>query len=326
MRRREFISLLGAATATWPHTAFGQQSTTPVVGYLYPGSPETSAHRVAAFRKGLGETGFSEGQNVTFEFRWADSDDRLREFAADLANHHVAAIAAPGSTPAALAAKAVTSTIPIVFGIGSDPIKEGLVTSFNRPGGNVTGITWLTGAIGSKQIGLLHELLPQAKRIAALINPNNPLFEVFKPDLRTAASKMDIQVEYLTASTSRDIEAAFLNLARSAADGLVVGPDALFNARRVQIVTLAGHQRLPAIYPSRDYVEIGGLASYGANLEDAIRQVGVYTGRILKGEKPADLPVLQTTKLEFLISLVTAKSLGLTIPPGVLAIADEVIE
>jgi putative tryptophan/tyrosine transport system substrate-binding protein len=326
MRRRDFITLLGGGAVAWPLAARSQKSAAPVVGYLYPGSSETSAQFVAAFRKGLNETGFVEGQNVAIEFRWAVSNSRLRELAADLVRRQVAVIATPASTPAAIAAKAATATIPIVFGIGSDPIKDGLVASFNRPGGNVTGVTFMSSEVVVKQLGLLHDLLPLAARFAVLVNPENPLFASLIADTRASGVNMGLQIEVLTATTSRDIEAAFSSLAQKPADALIVGPDALLNARRVQIVTLAARQAVPAIYPNRDFTEVGGLMSYGSNLADAIRLVGVYTGRILKGEKSADLPVLESTKLEFVINLPTAKALGLTVPPGLLAIADEVIE
>ena len=332
MRRRDFIALVGGAAAAWPVAARSQQKmpvgqpAIPVVGYLFPGSPETSAQLVAAFRKGLNETGFVENQNVAIEFRWAVPNDRLRELAADLVRRQVAVIATPGSTPAAIAAKAATTTIPVVFGIGSDPIKDGLVASFNRPGGNVTGVHFMTGEIGAKQLGLLHDLLPRAARFAVLVNAKNRISNPFITDVRTAAENMGAEIEVLTASTSRDIDAAFSSLVQKPADALIIGGDAFFNAQRVQIATLATRQAVPAIYATRDYPEIGGLMSYGPNLGDAIRQVGAYAGRVLKGEKPADLPVVESTKLELVINLSTAKAFGLTIPPGILAIADEVIE
>jgi putative tryptophan/tyrosine transport system substrate-binding protein len=326
MKRREFIALLGSAAAGWPFAARAQQPVMPVVGYLYPGSLQTSAQRVAAFRRGLAEAGYVEGRNVAIEYRWAGANDRLRELADDLVRLHVSVIATPASTPAALAAKAATATIPVVFGVGSDPVKDGLVANFNRPGGNVTGVTFLTGEIGTKWVGLLHDLLPQAMRFAVLINPKNPLFETLIADIRAAAANIGAQIESLSASTSHDIEAAFERLVQKPPDALIVGPDALLNDRRVQIVTLATRHAVPALYPGRDFTEVGGLISYGPNLGDAIRQVGVYTGRVLKGERPSDLPVLEPTKLELVINASTAKSLRLTIPPGVLAIADEVIE
>ena len=326
MERREFITLLSGAAALWPLAARAQQPAMPVIGYLYPGSLETSAQRVAAFRKGLTETGFVEGQNVTIDFRWAASNDRLLELAADLVRRRVAVIATPASTPAALAAKSAATDIPVIFGIGSDPVKDGLVASFNRPGGNVTGVTFLTGELGAKRFGLAHDLLPQATRFAVLVNPKNPLFDSFLTDVLAAAANVGAQIEPLNASTNRDIDVAFASLVQKPADALLVGPDALFNARRVQIVILATRQAVPTICTSRDFTEIGGLVSYGPNTAEVIRQVGVYTGRVLKGENPANLPVLESTKLELVISLPTAKALGITIPPGVLAIADEVIE
>jgi putative tryptophan/tyrosine transport system substrate-binding protein len=324
MRRREFI--LGGITIACPITARAQQAAMPVIGYLYPGSPQTSAQFLSAFRKGLAEAGYVEGQNVAIEYRWAVSNDRLRELADDLVRLHVSVIVVPANTPAAIAAKAATTTIPIVFGIGSDPVRDGLVANFNRPGGNATGITFLSGEIGAKCVGLLHDLLPRATNFAVLVNPENFLFEALIADIRAAAAKIGVQIQILAASVSRDIEAAFASLVQKPVDALIVGPDALLNSRRVQIVTLAARRAVPAIYPNRDFTEVGGLVSYGSNLADAIRQVGVYTGRVLRGEKPADLPVLESTKLELVINISTAKALGLAIPPGVLAIADEVIE
>ena len=325
MRRREVITFLCGA-AVWPLAARAEQPAIPVIGYLYVGSRESSTSLLAAFRRGLSEIGYIEGQNVAIEYRWANNElQRLPELATDLVRRQVAVIVTPANTPSAIAAKAATTTIPVIFGIGSDPIKDGLVTSFNRPGGNVTGIHFMTGEIGAKQLGLLHDLLPRAARFAVLVNVENPISKPFIADIRATAENMGAEIEVLTANTGRDIDAAFSSLAQKPADALIIGGDALFNARRVQIATLATRQALPAIYPTRDYTEVGGLMSYGPNLGDAIREVGAYAGRVLKGEKPADLPVLQSTKLELVINLSTAKAFGLTIPPGVLAIADEVI-
>jgi putative ABC transport system substrate-binding protein len=326
MKRREFITLVGGAAA-WPLSARAQQSMPmPIIGYLYPGSPDLSPQRLSAFRKGLSEGGFVEGQNVAIEFRWAATTDRLGELAADLVARRVTVIATPGNTPAALAAKAATKTVPVVFGVGSDPVKDGLVASLSHPGENVTGVTFLTGEIGAKRFGLFHDLLPQATTFAILINPKNPVSEPLVVDIRAAAANVGARLIVLTASRGAEIDAAFASLHQNPADALILGPDALFNARRVQIATLASRYGLPAIYPSRDQVEVGGLMSYGPNLWEAIQQVGLYTARVLKGERPADLPVLQSTKLELVINLSTAKALGLSIPPGILAIADEVIE
>jgi len=328
MRRREFITLLGGAAAAWPLAARAQQTAMPVVGYLYPGAPATSTHLVAAFRKGLSETGYVEGRNVAIEYRWAYGDDaRLPDLAAELVHRQVAVIATPASTAATLAAKAATTAIPIVFEIGGDPVQAGLVASLNRPGGNVTGITSMNLQLAAKQFGFLHELLPGATRFALLVNPNNPLIaEAAITDARAAAMAIGRQIEVLTASTNRDIDTAFASLVQKRADALLVTIDPLFNNRRVQLVTLATHYRVPTTYAWRESVEAGGLMSYGANLADLIRQVGVYTGRILKGEKSAVLPVLRPIKFEFVINLHTAKLLGLEVPPTLLARADEVIE
>jgi len=325
MKRREFIMLLGGAAA-WPLAARAQQPV-PVVGFLYPGVPELSTGIVAAFRKGLGETGFAEGRNVAVEFRFAYNDNaRLPELAADLVRRRVAVIATPGSTPSALAAKAATTTIPIAFGIGPDPVEIGLVASLNRPGGNITGISSMNTELGAKRLGVLHELLPNAKRFALLVNPNNRNAEPLTRDTQAAGSAIGRQIEILAASTTREIEAAFASLEQRRTDGLLVSPDPLLDTRRVQLVTLAAHQRLPAIYPYRENVEIGGLMSYGSSAAERDRQVGIYTGRILKGEAPAELPVMQATKFEFVINLLTARALRLDIPATLLAQADEIIE
>jgi len=327
MRRREFITLLGGAAVAWPLAARAQRPAMPVVGYLYGGSPESSVQRVVAFRKGLNETGYIEGDNVAIEFRWAnDRTDRLPEMASDLVRRGVAVIATPASTPAALAAKAATTTIPIVFGIGSDPVQEGLVASLAKPGGNVTGVAWLTGELGAKRLGLLHELLPKAMRVALLVNPNNPLTAPYVKDIQTMAPSIGVQIDIFTATNNREIDSAFASLAQKRADALLTGADALFNDRRVQIAMLAVRYAVIAMYTNRDFTEAGGLISYGPDLAGMIRQTGVYTGRVLKGEKPADLPVMQATKFEFVINLQTAKTIGLEIPPTLLARADEVIE
>jgi putative tryptophan/tyrosine transport system substrate-binding protein len=326
MKRREFITLGGAAVA-WPLAARAQQPAMPVVGYLYSGTPESSERFVAAFRAGLNEVGFFEGRNVAIEFRWAQNDPgRLPELAADLVRRQVAVIATPGSTPATLAAKAATMTIPIVFYSGGDPVRLGLVASFNLPGGNLTGITSMNAELGSKRLGLLHELLPGAARFAMLVQSNSPLTEAFVAEVRAAAAALGLHVEVLSASDNRDIDSAFTSLVQKRADALLVSSDVLFTSRRVQLVTLAVHHRVPAIYPFREDAVAGGLMSYGSSVIDPSRQVGIYTGRILRGEKPADLPVMRSIKFEFVINLQVAKLLDLTVPPTLLARADEVIE
>jgi len=328
VKRREFITLLGGAAATWPLAARAQQAAMPVVGFLHHGPPEELAPLIAGFRKGLSETGYVEGQSVAIEFRWANNQmDRLPELAADLVRRRVAVIATPLSTPAALAAKAATASIPIVFGVGTDPVQAGLVPSFNRPGGNVTGIVLLNWELGPKRLGFLHQLLPRAARFAVLVRPDNPdVVEPFIKEVEMAAAAVGKQIEILTARSNPDIDVAFASLVQKRADGLLVSSDTPFVNRRVQLVGLSLRHAVPAIYPWREAVEIGGLMSYGASLTDAYRQAGVYTGRILKGEKPADLPVMQSTKFEFVINLNTAKVFGLSFPPGLLAIADEGIE
>ena len=299
----------------------------PVIGFVYPGVPELSAGIVAAFRKGLNETGFVEGRNVTIEFRFGYNDNaRLPELMADLVNRRVALIATPGSTPSALAAKAATTAIPIVFGIGPDPVEIGLVASLNRPGGNITGVSSLNAELGAKRLGLLHELLPSAARFAILVNPNNRNVESLTRDSQATASVIGRQVEVVAASSTRDINAVFVNLRQKGADALLVSPDPLLDSRRVQLVTLAAHHRLPTMYSFRENVEIGGLMSYGSSAADRDRQVGIYAGRILKGEKPADLPVLRAAKFEFVFNMQTATVLGLDVPSTLLARADEVIE
>jgi putative ABC transport system substrate-binding protein len=326
MRRRQFISLLGGAAAAWPLAARAQQAAMPVIGFLGSSSAADRAPYVTAFRQGIRERGYVEGQNVAIEYRWAqDQFDRLPDLAADLARRQVAVIAAH-DTLSAIAAKAATTTIPIVFTTGGDPIGDDLVTSLNRPSGNVTGVSFILVELGAKQLGLLHELRPGATRIGVLVDPKWPLTERFVSELRVAAGAIGQQVEILHVSTGRDIDAVFASLAQKPVDALLVGPSPLTINRRVQLVTLATYHRLLAIYGLRQFAEVGGLMSYGTSITDAHRQAGVYTGRILKGEKPADLPVMQSTKFEFVINLNTAKAFGLSFPPGLLAIADEVIE
>ena len=325
MRRRDFITLIGAAAA-WPLAARGQQPGVPVIGYLDGGSLGTSAHVVAAIRKGLSETGYVEGSNVNIEYHWAEGNyDRLSAMAAEVAHRQVAVIVAMG-TPSAFAAKAATSTVPIVFGGGIDPVQAGLVSSLHRPGGNVTGVTSMNAEIETKRLGLLHDLLPQATRFAVLVNPDNPLAEIDIKDAQATAATIGGQIEILTARTNREIDDAFASLVQQRADALLIGPDVFFTNRRVQLATLAVRHGVPAIYSFREFAEAGGLMSYGTSNTDRDRQVGVYAGRILKGEKPADLPILRPTKFEFVINLQTARMLGLTVPAALLARADEVIE
>ena len=323
MRRREFLGVLGGAAAAWPLVARAQQPTMPVVGYLGAGTPETWANVVAAFRKGLAETGYVEGRNLAIEFRFAQNEfDRFPELAADLVRRRPVVIATPSS-----AAASGATTIPIVFSTGADPVRTGLVASLNRPGGNVTGVNNMSGELGAKQLGLLHELMPGATRFAVLVNPNNRLLaEPTVQDAQATASTLGLQAEVLYAGTNRDIDTAFARLVQKRADALMVGPDPLFNSRLVQLATLAVYHRVPAIYFDRAFAEVGGMLSYGADVTDQHRQLGIYTGRILKGEKPADMPVLRATKFEFVINLQTARTFGLEVPATLLARADEVIE
>ena len=324
MRRREAIVLLGWAAA-WPLSARAQPNM-PVVGYLHIGKPDTNAFLQAAFRQGLSEMGFIEGQNFSGEYRWADGHfDRLPSLAADLVHRQVAVLAGL-STPAALAAKGTGSTIPIVFETAGDPIRLGLVASLNRPGGNITGVTQLSSELISKRLGLLHDLIPAAKLIGLFVDQDDPRAEAQTEDMQEAARGLGLQIHVMKASTESDIERAFGTLSQVGAGGLLVGTGEFFRRRAEQIVRLAARQNLPTIYQYREFSKEGGLISYGTSLTDSYRQAGVYTGRILKGEKPGDLPVLQATKFELVINLKTAKSLSLAIPPGVLAIADEVIE
>jgi len=325
--RRAFITFLGGAAVAWPVAANAQQSAMPVIGYLYSGAPETSANFLAAFRKGLSDLGFSEGRNLEIEYRWAlNEPERLPELAADLVRRRVSVIAAPGTPAAALAAKAATTTIPIVFRTGSDPVQLGLVASLNRPGGNVTGVSAMTWEIGTKRVGLLHELLPGAARFAGLVDRTDPFAESLIGDVRAAASSIGRQIEFVTVNTSREIDTAFASLVQKRPDALLVIPQGLFINRRVQLVTLATRHGLPAIYPAREFTEIGGLMSYGSSPTDQYRQAGIYTGRVLKGEKPADMPILRASKFELIINLQTAKVFGIDVPPTLLARADEVIE
>src|SRR5262245_58223194 len=324
--RREFITLVGGAAA-WPLAARAQQPA-PVIGLLHSASAAAYAAPLAAFRKGLSEASYVEGQNVTIEYRWAEGqNDRLPALAAELVRRRAAVIVTPGSTAATLAAKAATATIPIIFIIGADPVKIGLVASLNRPGGNATGINDFGVGIGAKRLGLLHELLPGATRFGVLVNPDNPVItESFVTELQTAASAIGWQIEVVTASTNADIDRAFATLVKKRVDAFLISPESLFVTRRVQLITLAVRHTLPALYPRRELAEAGGLMSYGSDLQDQYRQTAVYVGRVLKGEKPAEMPVQLPTRFELVINLQTAKTLGIDIPATLLARADEVTE
>ncbi len=326
MRRRDFIKVIAGSAAIWPLETRAQQPAMPVIGFIGSSWPADRARLVTAFRQGLRESGYVDGQNVAIEYRWAqDQYDRLPELAADLVRRNVAVIVAH-DTLSAIAAKAATTTIPSVFATGGDPVRDGLVANLNRPAGNVTGVSFIAVELGAKQVGLLHELRAGAARIAVLVDPKWPITEQFVSEVRAAASAIGQQIEVIYASSGGEIDTVFTNLSQKPPDALLVGPSALANNRRVQIVTLATYHRMLAIYPLREFAEAGGLMSYGASITDAHRQTGVYTGRILKGEKPADLPVMQSTKFEFVINLNTAKAFGLSFPPGLIASADEVIE
>ena len=324
--RRELLAALGGAAVAWPLAARAQQQAMPVVGFVSAGLPD--APLIAGFRKGLNEAGYVESQNVTVEYHWlAGQFDRLPVLMADLAHRRVAVIATPAGILASQAAKAATTTIPIVFSVGEDPVKLGLVDSLARPGGNATGINIFTVEVTAKRLGLLHDLVPKSVRIAVLVNPANaPIAETTLRDIPEAARALGLQIHIVNASTSREIEAAFAALVREQADALFVAGDAFFNSRRVQLATLAAHYRIPAAYSLREAVEAGGLMSYGADRADMYRQVGVYTGQILKGAKPAELPVLQSSKFEFVINAQTARLLGIEVPNSLQLLADEMIE
>jgi putative ABC transport system substrate-binding protein len=327
LQRRVFITLLGGAAASLPLAARAQQAAMPVIGFLSPRSPDESAHLVGAFRRGLAETGAVEGQNLAVEYRWAMGEyDRLPMMAAELVRRPVAALVTVGGEPSALAAKAATSTIPIVAIFTADPVERRLVASLNRPGGNVTGISALNGTLEAKRLGLLHDLAPQATTLGVLLNPTFPAAASQLKDMREAARAIGLQLHVLNAGTDPEIDTAFEAIARNSIPALVVAVDSFFVTRRDKLVALATRHAVPTMYSLREFAASGGLMSYGIDLRDMYRNVGVYTGRILKGTKPADLPVMQPTKFELMINLKTARTLGLTIPPGVLAIADEVIE
>jgi putative tryptophan/tyrosine transport system substrate-binding protein len=326
-RRRDFITLLGGAAAAWPLAARAQQPAMPTIGFLGPASADGYASYVESFRQGLSAAGFVEGRNVAVEYHWADNQlDRLPALAAELVAHRVTVIATGGATAAALAAKAATSSIPIVFAIGADPVKFGLVASMNRPGGNVTGVSFLANTLVAKQLQLLQGLLPAYGVIGVLVNPGNPNAVSDSTQAQAAATSLRLKVHVVHTVAERDFDAAFDDLGRAQASAVLVFPDALFTDVRGRLVDLAIRHKLPVLYPERSYVEAGGLMSYGSSRTDAFREAGIYVGRILRGEKPSDLPVIQASKFELVINLKTAKALSLEIPPTLLALADEVIE
>jgi putative tryptophan/tyrosine transport system substrate-binding protein len=326
MKRREVLTLIGSAAA-WPLAARAQQPGMPVVGLLHPGSPEANAKFVAGFRKGLAETGHVEGRNVLLEYRWGHGESAgLPELAADLVRRATSVIVTPGGVVAALAAKAATATIPIVFVVGVDPVQAGLVVSLNRPGGNVTGITSMNSGLAAKQLGLLHQLLQRDARFAVLVNSSNSQSRLALADVQAAAATMGQPLDIVTATINREITPAFKEAVQKGADAILISPDPLFTSRPVQLATLAARYAMPAIYALREFTEGGGLISYGSNFTDMFRQAGTYVARILKSEKPTDLPILQATKFELVINLQTAEAFGLDVPPQLLALADEVIE
>jgi putative ABC transport system substrate-binding protein len=326
LNRREFITLIGGAVA-WPLAARAEQATMPMIGLLDPRSPDALADRLRGFRQGLKETGFVEGESIAIEYRWADNQmDRLSALATDLVRRRVDVIAVPGGPDAARAAKAATATIPIVFVVAVDPVSLGLVASLARPGGNLTGINFFGGELTAKRLELLRMLVPGATRVAVLVNPTNPMTESTSRELEPAGRSMGLQIRVLNASTSQEINAAFATFVDERPDAVLVGVDPFFNGRRVQLVHLATRYAVPASYVAREFAEVGGLMTYGASISDAWHQAGVYCGRILKGAKPAELPVVQSAKFELVINAETARMLGLTVPPSLLSLADEVIE
>jgi putative ABC transport system substrate-binding protein len=327
MRRREFITLLGGAIAARPVAARAQQPTMPVIGFLNPASPQPWKDYVAGFRAGLKEAGYLDGQNITIEFRWAEGHyDRLPEMAADLVRRKVALLAATGGATSVVAAKGATSTIPIVFTSGVDPIRAGFVTSLSHPGGNITGVNLFVATMESKRLGLLRALVPGVQLIAVLLNPNRPDHTEHLSGVQEAASAVGQQIDILLASNESAIDAAFVSAVQLHAGAMLVGSDPFFNSQRNKIIALAAQHAIPAIYEQREHALAGGLMSYGTNLSDGYRQAGIYAGRILKGEKPGDLPVVQATKFEFVINLKTAKALRIEVPPNLSAEADEIIE
>ena len=327
MRRREFITIFAGTACMWPLDTLAQQSAIPVIGFLSSASPKPYAGRVAGFRKGLNEAGYIDGQNLVIQFCWAQGQyDRLPVFAADLVRQNVAVILSSGGDVAALAAKAATSSIPIVVVTGSDPVKAGLVASFNRPGGNVTGASFVATELEAKRLELLHDLVPTAAVIGILINPTNPAAESRSKDLQIAARTLDRDIHIVNVSNESDLETAFATLTQGSVGALLVATDSFFTSQRDRLVALAARYALPAIYPWREFVEAGGLMSYGPVINEVYRQAGIYTGRILKGEKPADLPFVRPTKFELVVNVKTAAVLGLTVPPLILARADELIE
>jgi putative ABC transport system substrate-binding protein len=327
IKRRELIGLLGGAAAAWPLAARGQQRAMPVIGFLFSQSADPFADRLRAFRQGLKETGYVEGENLTIVYGWAEGQhDRLPALVGELVRRQVAVIVAPGE-PATSAAKAATTTIPIVFAVAEDPVRRGLVASLARPGGNLTGINFFNAELVAKRLGLLREMVPGASRVAVLVNPSNVASgERTEKEVEAAARALGLQIQILEASTSRAIDAAFAALVRERADALFVGPDGFFNGRRIQLATMAARHAVPMTSATREIAEVGGLMSYGPNIADTWRQLGVYTGRILKGAKPADLPVVQSSRFELIINAQTARMLGLAVPATLLATADEVIE
>jgi putative ABC transport system substrate-binding protein len=328
MRRRKFITLLAGAAAAWPLAARAQQPAMPVIGFLDIRSLDAMSDRLRGFRQGLRDAGYVEGDNVTILYRWAENKlDRVPELLADLVRRQVAVILAGGSTDVIFAAKTATRTVPILFIVPENPVRLGLVTSLARPGGNLTGINFFNRELVAKQLELLHELMPQAARVAVLVNPANAAnVESTERDAKPAARALGLQIEFLRASTSQEIDMAFATFAREPPSAIFVSADGFFSSRRVQLIQQAAHHRLPAIYSGREFSEIGGLMSYATNITDAFRQAGAYAGRILKGAKPADLPVVQSSKFELVINAQTARILGLTVPHTLLATADEVIE